>query len=515
MDRGEERRSVNPIGFLETDVLLCADNLDRLYEFPAECVDLIYLDPPFFSNRRYDVIWGDEAEMRSFRDRWQGGIHRYIDWVRVRAVELHRVLRPTGSLYFHCDAHASHYLKVLLDGIFGAENFRNEIIWKRTSAHSSAKRFGPVHDVLLYYTKSRSFTWNPIYTGYDEGYLDRYKYDDGDGRLYFPADLTAAGIRSGSSGQPWRGFDVAAKGNHWKFTRENLERLDAEGRIYWPPGGGWPRYKRYLDELKGRVLADVWTDIDPVNAKAREREGYPTQKPLALLERITTASSNPGDIVLDPFCGCGTTVAVAAQLQRKWIGMDISPTAMRVIRRRLHRAGVFDFRIVGLPETEDDLRKLEHFEFQNWIIDVVHGKHSSRKTHDMGIDGYSFFDLSPIQVKQIDRVGREDVDTFETAIRRDGKQKGYIIAFGFTSGAYKEVARAKSEGLEIGLITVATLLDNPTDRPLRADLDDLTLELLDSARRAAARASYRPEPPPLKAEELEASLTVGVEAARE
>lgn len=510
---------MSPISYLETGVLVCGDNLDRLYELPPDCVDLIYLDPPFFSNRRYDVIWGDEAEMRSFRDRWRGGIPKYIDWVRVRAVELHRVLKPTGSLYFHCDSHASHHLKVMLDGIFGPENFRNEIIWKRTSAHSSAKRYGPVHDAVLFYAKTAKCTWNPLYQPYEEGYLDRYyRHDDGDGRLYFPADLCAAGIRNGSSGQPWRGFDPAAKGMHWKFTIEGLEKLDVEGRLYWPSRGGWPRYKRYRDELKGKVLSDVWTDIDPVNAKAREREGYPTQKPLALLDRIITASSNPGDIVLDPFCGCGTTVSAAAGLGRQWIGMDISPTAMRVIRRRLNRAHIYDFRIDGLPETEADLRNLEHFEFQNWIIDALHGKHSSRKTHDMGIDGYSFFDLSPLQVKQIDRVGREDVDTFETAIRRDGKQKGYLIAFGFTSGAHKEVARAKTEGLEIGLITVATLLDNPTDRPLRADLDELTRELLDSARRAAARASYRPEPPPLKAEELEASLTAasgGVETGDE
>jgi DNA modification methylase len=511
---------VNPIGYLETNVLFCADNLDRLYEFPAECVDLIYLDPPFFSNRRYDVIWGDESEMRSFRDRWRGGLPRYIDWVRVRAVELHRVLKPAGSLYFHCDSHASHHLKVMLDGVFGPENFRNEIIWKRTTAHSSAKKFAPIHDTVLCYGKSRSVTWNGARLPYKQEYLDKYyRFDDGDGRLYWRADVCASGIRKGSSGLPWRGFDPAAKGMHWKFTTERLDALDAEGRIYWPKGGtGWPQYKRYRDELKGRAVGDIWDDIDRINPKGTERVGYPTQKPEALLERIIEASSNPGDIVLDPFCGCGTTVSVASRLGRQWIGMDISPTAMRVIRRRLNRARIFEFRIDGLPETEADLRKLAHFEFQNWIIDVLHGKHSSRKTHDYGIDGYSFFDLSPLQVKQVDRVGREEVDEFETAIRRDGKQKGYLIAFGFTSGAHKEVARAKTEGLEIGLVTVATLLDNPTDRPLRADLDDLTRALLDSARRAAAKASYRSEPPPLKAEELEASLTAtasGVEPADE
>ncbi len=500
---------MTPVNYLETGVLFCADNADRLVEFPDQCIDLVYLDPPFFSNRRYEVIWGDEAEMRSFRDRWRGGIRNYLDWVRVRAMELHRVLKPTGSLYFHCDPHASHHVKVMMDGIFGGENFRNEIIWKRTSAHSSAKRYGPVHDVLLFYSKTAACTWNPHYQDYDEGYLDRYyRHDDGDGRLYFPADLCAAGIRGGSSGQPWRGFDPGAKGMHWKFAIDGLERLDAEGRIYWPKRGGWPRYKRYRDELKGKVLADVWTDIDPVNAKARERVGYPTQKPIALLDRIITASSNPGDVVLDPFCGCGTAVASASRLGRQWIGMDISPTAVRVIRRRLNRDHIYDFRVDGLPETEDELRALEHFEFQNWVIDVLHGKHSPRKTHDWGIDGYSFFELAPIQVKQIDRVGREDVDTFQTAIRRDGKNKGYIVAFGFTKGAVDEAIRAKADGLEIGLVTVATLLDNPVDQRLRDDLDDLTRELLESAKRAAAKASYRPEPPSRRPEELEESLSV-------
>jgi adenine specific DNA methylase Mod len=229
-----------------TGVLYCNDNLYRLTELPTESVDLIYLDPPFFSNRVYEVIWGDEAEVRSFEDRWEGGIQHYIGWMRERAVEMHRVLKSTGSLYLHCDPHASHYLKVLLDELFGSTMFRNEIVWKRTGAHSSAKRYGPVHDTLLYYGRSPRITWNEVRMEYDDDYVRRYyKYDDGDGRLYWRNSLTAAGVRKGSSGEPWRGIDISATGQHWKFTTETLDALDEAGKIYWPPGGRhFPQIKR-------------------------------------------------------------------------------------------------------------------------------------------------------------------------------------------------------------------------------------------------------------------------------
>jgi len=526
--KGEGRRlrlvapPMNPISYLETNVLLCEDNLDALPQIPSECIDLIYLDPPFFSNRQYEVIWGDEAEMRSFRDRWRGGIKNYIDWIKQRAVELQRVLKPTGAVYLHCDPHASHYLKVMLDGIFGGENFRNEIIWKRTSAHSSAKRFGPVHDVILVYGKSKNVEWYGSTVPHDPEYVEGFfrQVEPDSGRRFHANVLTGSGTRRGDSGLPWRGYNPTEHGRHWAVPgkmidqlglegltlHEKLDALDAAGRIHWPQrGAGYPRLKYYEDELAGQPAPDVWTDIRPVG-RSKERQGYPTQKPEALLERIIMASSREGAVILDPFCGCGTTVAVASRLRRKWIGIDISPTAMRVIRRRLNRDHIYDFRIDGLPETEDDLRKLEHFEFQNWVIDVLHGKHSPRKVGDMGIDGYSFLELAPIQVKQVDRVDRPELDKFETAVRRDGKQKGYIVAFGFSKGAHDEVARARDEGLEIGLVTVATLLDNPHDQPLRADLPELTRELLESARTAAARASFRPEPPPRRPEELEASI---------
>lgn len=464
---------------METGVLYCDDNLARLRELPSESVDLIYLDPPFFSNRIYEVIWGDEAEVRSFDDRWEGGIQHYIGWMRERIQELHRVLASTGSLYLHCDPHASHYLKVMLDAEFGQSNFRSEVIWKRTTAHNSAKRYGPVHDSLFFYSKSGTYTWVPQYTAYSDKYVEsKYRFTDHLGR-YRLSDVTGPGVRSGPSGEPWRGYDPGIAGRHWqppsycyeKYAEmtgddlanypliDRLDRLDDIGLIYWPKkAGGRPEHKRYLHDMPGVALQDVWTDIDPINARAAERLGYPTQKPETLLERLMLASSRPNDIVLDPFCGCGTTIAVAERLQRRWVGIDISPTAMEIMKRRLYKGYRVTPVIVGTPNTADELRNLKPFEFQNWVINAMNGTHSPRKVHDMGIDGYSFFTRDPIQVKQSERVGRNVVDNFETAMRRGKHDTGYIVAFSFTRGAHEEVARAREDGLSITLATVNEVL---------------------------------------------------------
>lgn len=357
------------------DILRGRDGQNRQY-FPDECVDLVYLDPPFNSKRSYNLLFKDQhgvqapSQMRVFDDTWTWAsasatfdetinstdtpfpvqralralqdllgtseMMAYLSMMTPRLLEMHRVLKPTGSLYLHCDPSASHYLKIVLDTIFGPVHFRNEIVWKRTSAHNSVKRFSPVHDTILYYSKSDSFTWNGPRTEYTKEYLDKYyKYDDGDGRLYWRADLCGAGTRNGRSGLPWRGHDPAKKGMHWAYTIDTLDTLDAEGRIYWPKGGGMPQYKRYRDQLKGKVVADLWDDIDRINPVAAERLGYQTQKPLALLRRIIEASSNPGDVVLDPFCGCGTAIDAAQELSRAWRGIDITHLAIDVITTRL------------------------------------------------------------------------------------------------------------------------------------------------------------------------------------
>jgi len=492
---------------LETGVIYCDDNLARLAQLPDASVDLIYLDPPFFSNRQYEVIWGDEAEVRSFEDRWQGGVKHYIDWMRRRADHLHRVLKPTGSLYLHCDPTASHYLKVMLDKPFGPGNFRNEIVWQRTASKGlMRKRLATNHDVILSYQRSSRATWidDAAVVSYDLESLDaktaaKYSQRDADGRRY---QLTS--LINPNPDRPNLTYEFLGVTKVWRWTKDRMEAAYAAGEVVQTRPGSVPRLKRYLDEQRGRGLGDVWTDIAPINARAAERLGYPTQKPEALLRRLIELASRPGDVVLDPFCGCGTTIAVAERLDRKWIGIDISPTAVRIVARRLRREGV-DPSIVGLPESEDDLRQLKPFEFQNWIVDVLHGTHAPRRSGDMGIDGYSFLERLPIQVKQSDRVGREVVDLFETAVRRDGSHKGYIVAFSFGRGAHEEVARARDEGLEIELVKVSTLLANPVEQPPDERLPELTLQLLKRVREAAMEHALRREPPNRSAEELLAS----------
>lgn len=488
--------------------LWCDDNLELLPTFRANSVELIYLDPPFFSNREYEVIWGDEAEVRSFGERWKGGVPTYIDWMEKRVDHLYRVLKPNGSFYLHCDPASSHYLKVMLDRFFGIGRFRNEITWKRTNTHSDARRWSPVSDTILYYAKGDQPTWNPQHMGHDPEYVkDKYRFQDPDGRRYRLDNMTSPSPRPNMT-YVWMGHEPPRMG--WRYSKETMAKLHEEGRIWYPNAKHKrPQLKRYLDEMSGPVVGDIWMDIPPINSRAREREGWPTQKPETLMRRIIAASSNPGDLVLDPFCGCGTTVKVAAHMGRRWIGIDISPTAVRVIRRRLFRAHI-PFEVHNLPDTVDALRHLRPLEFQNWVIDSLGGTHAPRRTGDMGIDGYSFFERLPIQVKQQDRVGREAVDLFETALRRDGSHKGFIVGFSFTTGAWNEVARVKSEGLEIELVTVATLLDNPpeSEEPPSDALPDLVQQLFIRAQ-DARRKNARREPPRRTIEELVASAGVG------
>jgi DNA modification methylase len=450
---------------MDTNVIYCGDNTEVMRRYINDnSIDLIYADPPFFSNKAYEVLWGDGYELRAFEDRWKGGINNYIAWMEPKLRECHRVLKDTGSMYLHCDWHASHHLKVLMDRIFG-EKLVNEIIWKRTSAHTGEgkiRSFGIVHDVILFYSKSDSYIFNPQYMPYDKEYTEKfYRHKDKDGRRWTSSDLMAAGIRHGDSGKPWRGVDPNKRGNHWKFTVQKLDELAEEGRIYFPKKvGGVPRYKRYLDEMQGQLLQDIWTDIPPVSSHAKERQGYPTQKPEALLERIVNTSSNPMDIVLDPFCGCGTTLVVANKLGRRWIGIDVSPTACKLMGKRLRKYHA-KYTIVGLPRTVTELHALQPFEFQNWVFEKLHGRVNPKKIGDLGIDGWIELDV-PVQVKQSENVGREVVDKFETAIRRFGKKKGVIVAFSFTRNAYDEVARVKMvdemRKLEIKLKTVEEIL---------------------------------------------------------
>lgn len=394
---------------LDTSVIWCDDNLRRLSLLPAESVDLIYLDPPFFSNRHYEVIWGDEAEVRSFEDRWQGGIYNYVDWMRERVIEMHRVLKPTGTFFLHCDWHASHYLKVMLDDIFGQERFRNEIIWSYKRWTASKRALPRVHDSIFFYSK---------------------------GPTYFLEVPTVANVNPNPSQY------VSAKDDK---GRTIVARDDA----------GRPIKRSVRERIQ---IGDVW-EIPLLSPVSKERLGYPTQKPPALMDRLLRMASQRDAVVMDPFAGCGTTLTVAQKLGRRWIGIDISPTACDVMQRQLAIIGG-EVEVRGLPETVDHLRALKPLEFQNWVINRINGRHSPRKSGDMGIDGYTFMVHEPVQVKQADRVGRNVVDNFETAVERAGRRRGYIVALSFGRGAHEEVARAKlAKGVEVVLVPVSELLE--------------------------------------------------------
>jgi site-specific DNA-methyltransferase (adenine-specific) len=338
--------------------------------------------------------------------------------------------------------------------VFGATHFQNEIIWKRTSEHSSAKRYGPVHDVILLYSRSDKFTWNPQHIAHSEEYLEsHYRSRTKDGRQFTLSDLTAAGVRHGSSGQAWRGFDPTAKGNQWKFTIENLERLDGEARLYWPKGGGWPRYIRYLDEVKGVPMQDVWVDLDAINAKAQERLGYPTQKPQSLMERIITASSNEGDTVLDPFCGCGTTIHAAQKLKREWIGIDITHLAISLIEKRLNDAfpGI-KYEVHGTPKDLEGARALaaqDKYQFQWWAVSLVNAVPfgGKKKGADSGIDGLIYFkpegkttEKAIVSVKGGDNVNVAMVRDLAHVVEREKARIGVFITLADSTGPMRTEA---------------------------------------------------------------------------
>ena len=379
--------------------LYVMDNLRVMRGMDSGSVDLIATDPPFNSKRSFNAPLGSRAAKQKFDDRWrwdevtdewhdliaaghpaikevieaaiviEGGtvsargvqtgvkdsIAAFLAWMAPRVVEMRRVLKDTGSMYLHCDPAANSYLRLLLDAVFGRGNFRNEIVWKRTSGHSSAKRYGPVHDVLLFYSVSKSYKWNAIYQDYADDYVnDFYRLEDERGK-YTTSDLTASGPREGESGSTWRGIDPSPR--HWALPRKfpgseqlpesplaALDRLDEMGRVHWPKNGRIPRFKRYLEEMPGVKAQSLWTDIEPIASQSRERTGWATQKPLALYERIIEASSNEGDMILDPFAGCATTCVAAERLQRRWVGIDIDPVAETVTRNRLKsETGLFDF----------------------------------------------------------------------------------------------------------------------------------------------------------------------------
>jgi DNA modification methylase len=456
--------------------LILGDNLEIMKSMESESIDLIYLDPPFFSNRNYEIIWGDEGEVRSFKDRWSGGIDHYIGWLKERVEQMHRLLKPTGSIFLHCDWHADAYIRVeILDRIFGMQNFRSHILWKRSSAHSDTKQgrkaVGNITDSIYYYTKSSNYTFNPVFSAYTDDYVKKtYSNFDDNGRRWKSTDLTAPGGGAISKGNPH--YDFLGINRYWRFSKENMEKLFQEGKIYQAGPGKVPRLKQYLDEMPGVVLQNLWDDIKLINAQSKERIGYPTQKPETLLDRIIRMSSNEGDTILDAFVGGGTTLIVAQKLNRRWIGIDQSVQAIKVSEYRLNaELDIFSepFVVQLYKYDYDTLRYKNAFQFESWIVSQFGGQPNVKQRGDLGMDGKAQ-DGAPIQVKRSDGIGRNVIDNFHSAVQRydkrlydkniaSGTPIGYIIAFSFGRGAIEEVARLKNkENATIRLLTVEEIV---------------------------------------------------------
>ena len=441
--------------------LYFGDNLEVMREMEDSRVDLICTDPPFNSGRNYNAFLTDSlAQAKAFTDTWtwdttaqetrtdierrartsdtykaldtclkgydcvlqnavsgnSGAMRAYLAFMGPRLAEMHRLLKDTGSLYLHCDPTASHYLKGVMDAVFGIDNFRNEIVWQRTKAHNDGKQYGRIHDTILFYSKSSQRIWNPVYTSHDPEYVKKnYRYEDERGP-YQLVVLHAPGVtQKGESGQPWRGVNPSDAGRHWSAPRRSswpdgveppedyeslsvhkkLETLDASGLIYWPPRGNFPRFKRYLSTSKGSRVQDVITDINPIGSQSKERLGYPTQKPIALYERLISASSNEGEIVMDPFAGCGTTIDAAHTLNRAWIGIDITILSLDPMRRRLaDRHGLkpsSDYEIHGYPTNMQEVQALvrderKYHDFSNWAVTRL-GLQPTKSVGDGGKDG--------------------------------------------------------------------------------------------------------------------------------
>ncbi|SDX89151.1 site-specific DNA-methyltransferase (adenine-specific)/adenine-specific DNA-methyltransferase [Allochromatium warmingii] len=446
------------------NTLYYGDNLNVLREqLKDESVDLIYLDPPFNSNANYNVLFksptGEDshAQIEAFTDTWHWGeqsereftellsqpntdvanlitalrgflgandMMAYLTAMAIRLLELHRVLKPTGSLYLHCDPTASHYLKIVLDAVFGNNKYRSEISWKRSSAHNDAKQgrkqYGNIRDVIYFYTKSDDWVWNWLYTPYDPKYIETaYRHIEPEtGRRYRLDNLTGPG--GAAKGNPQ--YEVMGVTRYWRYSKEKMERLIEEGRVIQTKPDTVPAYKRYLDEMPGVPLQNNWDDIN--SASGKEFFNYPTQKPLALLERIIQASSNAGDVILDPFCGCGTAIHAAQSLNRHWIGIDITHLAISLIENRLKTAfPEIQFDVQGTPKDLDgarDLAERDKYQFQWWACSLVNAQpyQGKKKGADGGIDGQIFFQDEKHKPKKI-VVSVKGGNTVSVAMIRD------------------------------------------------------------------------------------------------
>jgi site-specific DNA-methyltransferase (adenine-specific) len=524
--------------------LYFGDNLHVLREHIApESVDLVYLDPPFNSNANYNILFkspegaDSDAQIEAFEDNWHwndsaeeafddvmrsgnsdafellramrtflgdNDMMAYLAMMAVRLIELHRVLKPTGSIYLHCDPTASHYLKLLLDAVFGPKNYVNEISWRRTTAKSDYKQgalhFPRIRDIIFRFSKdvSKMRTFNQPFSEYDGEYVrKKYTQVDSNGRRYMLDNLTGPG--GASKGNAY--YEVMGVKRHWRYSRENMERLISEGRIIQPSPGAVPRFKRFLDEMPGVAIGDDWDDIRPLNSQAQERLGYPTQKPLALLERIIAASSNEGDVVLDPFCGCGTAVHAAQKLGRQWIGIDVTHIAIGLIEKRLHdsfdrpaegggEGYVLPFEVVGRPQdlrSALDLAARDKHQFELWALSVMRADpwKGGRKGPDGGIDGIIWFrtdsrtsEKAIVEVKG-GGVGVKDIGRLAQVMERERAPLGVFIT-----------AQAPTRAMERDAAAVG-IWENPQTKVRYPRLQILTLAELFQGKRPQYPTTYQ------------------------
>ena len=540
---------------MSDNLLYYGDNLDVMRRHVKdESVDLCYLDPPFKSDQDYNVLFAEQdgtraaAQIKAFEDTWQwdqssaaayhevveaGGevsqvmqafrtflgtndMLAYLAMMAPRLVELRRVLKPTGSIYLHCDPTASHYLKMLMDAVFGPKSFINEVSWRRSGRRSSISRiYRRAHDVLLFYGKTSDYFFNISYEEKNETLLKKYTLRDERG-IHRLVPLMVSGKRNGNTGQPWRDFDPNTRGKagmHWVTTHDNLDEYDVKGLVAWPKkDGGVPQLKYYLDQNKGIPLADFWDDIAVINSMADESLGYPTQKPLALLDRIVEASCPPGGLVLDPFCGCGTAMDAAQESGRPWIGIDITHLAINLIRYRLqNRYGTASkFKVVGEPVSLPDAEQLaaqDPYQFQYWALGLVGARPAEQKKGaDQGVDGRLFFhdESESGKSKQIifsvkaGKTGPDHVRDLRGVVEREKAAIGVLICLQEpTASMAKESASAEFYASPFGkfpriqIRTIEQLLAGKgIDYPSAA-------QRLDKTFKKAPKAATKPDAPTL------------------
>lgn len=452
---------------LEKNTVVCGDNLEWLKKVPDNSIDLCYIDPPFFSNRNYEVIWGNGYEKRSFGDRFAGGISHYIEWMRPRVQLIHQKLKPTGAMFLHCDCNASHRLRVLMDDIFDASNFRNMITWKRCDAHNDAKKqFSVISDHILFYAKTDKFKFERQYTNFPEKTLrDWYLYLElpdstvrrmtkeeretqiiPEGARRFNADNIRSPNPRPNLVYDYKGYKPHPNG--WSISLEKMKKLDKDGRLLFPKKKtGRIMFKRYLDERPGPILGDIWTDIEFVRGSSGEAMGYKTQKPVSLARRIIDCACPEDGIVLDCFAGAGTTAVAAVESNRRFLIGDVSPVAVKITAERMS----FDcpnakFNIENMPQSTDELKDLDGHLFAEKVCEVMGWKVNPKKSNDGGIDGYGP-NREPVQIKNHSKssIGRPDLQKFVGALNLSKKKKGFFVAWKFSGTAREYIANMKRD----------------------------------------------------------------------